>query len=651
VRRAYLIGALLAVLVVGVPAASALDVAAPTLSSTPLPPANDNTPALTGTAAADSVVTIYSGGVCANPSLGTVAADAAGAFQFPVTVADNSTTTYSATTTLGADVSPCSAPFAYTEDSTPPPVPTINGHPTLVSNDTTPSFTFTDPEPGVTFNCRLTSGPYPSCSSPKSYAVTDGRYTFFVKASDPAGNSAEASFSWTVDTIPPPPPAIIEGPTNPSPSTSASFTFSAEAGATFRCRLDAAAFAPCSNPVQFTVADGSHTLVVEAVDAAGNVSGASAPYSWVVDTVHPLVTITDKPPLVTNRTSADFIFSATPSPDHYECSLDGAAFGTCVSPQHYVGLVDGQHGFSVRTVSSGGTRGAPTRYAWRVDTAPPQTAIATAPPTLSNSPTATFTFTSSEPGSTFVCSINSSGFTPCSSPQSYTHLGDGLYAFRVEAIDAAGNADASAALYRWRIAGVGLPTADLTPPANVKRVQRNVGYGRLQLRWRKPPDPDFDHVGVYVSTNPKTPPRKLVYSGKRQSFTDRRFKNGQPYRYLVVSYDRAKNASGGTRVSISPSALLKSPREGHAVRAAPLLRWTPVEKATFYNVQIYYRGHKVLSAWPLRARHALKRRWSYSGRSYGLRKGSYSWFVWPGFGPRAKSRYGHLLGIGIFRVR
>ena len=102
---------------------------------------------------------------------------------------------------------------------------------------------------------------------------------------------------------------------------------------------------------------------------------------------------------------------------------------------------------------------------------------------------------------------------------------------------------------------------------------------------------------------------------------------------------------------IPPSALLRSPRNGQVVRSAPVLRWTPVRKATFYNVQLYYRGAKVLSAWPQRARQALKRQWSYSGRAYGLGKGVYSWYVWPGFGPRAKGRYGQLLGQGSFRVR
>jgi hypothetical protein len=80
------------------------------------------------------------------------------------------------------------------------------------------------------------------------------------------------------------------------------------------------------------------------------------------------------------------------------------------------------------------------------------------------------------------------------------------------------------------------------------------------------------------------------------------------------------------------------------------LLWAPVPKATFYNVQLYSTTAKMLSAWPGKAKLTLSRRWSYNGRRFELRKGLYRWFVWPGFGPRAKGRYGQLLGQGTFRV-
>jgi hypothetical protein len=632
---------------------AAAEPSAPAITaSDPASPANNNAPVLQGTAEALAAVTIYTDSACAGGVAASGIADPLGNFAIAVSVPDNSQTIFYATATDLTGTSGCSSGFAYVEDSAPPPPPTITAHPAEISNDPNPSFSFTDDEAGVTFNCRLTSGAFPPCTSPKMYTVVDAQYTFFVKAVDAVGNeSTLTSFTWTVDTQPPPPPAIVEGPPNPSSSTTASFAFAGEAGASFRCQLDGGGFSACSNPVQFTVGDGGHTLLVQAVDEAGNVSASSSPYSWVVDTIHPLVTITDKPLLVTNRTTADFSFSSNPSPDHYQCALDGAAFGTCSSPKHYGDLRDGIHTFAVRTVSAGGSPGAPTTYVWRVDTISPQTTIATGPPVASNSATAMFRFTSSESGSTFACSINSTGFTPCSSPRTYSGLGDGTYSFRVQAVDAAGNVDTTPAVYTWRISGVGPPIADLRPPSNVGKVRRNVRYGRLQLRWSRPPDSDFDHVNVYVSTSRKSPPRRVVYTGKRLSYTDRRFKNGQYYRFLVVSYDRAKNASGGRSVLVPPSVLLRSPRNGSIVRGVPKFRWAAVRGASFYNMQLYRKGEKILSAWPGKAHQTVTRHWQYRGRRYSLRRGLYVWYVWPGFGPRAKSRYGQLLGQGTFKIR
>jgi hypothetical protein len=185
----------------------------------------------------------------------------------------------------------------------------------------------------------------------------------------------------------------------------------------------------------------------------------------------------------------------------------------------------------------------------------------------------------------------------------------------------------------------------------VSRLKPTVGYGSLRLRWRSPADADFDHVGVYVSTSAKSPPRTLLYSGRARSYMNKKFKNGLYYRYLVVSYDHAENASRGASLIVPTSALLRSPRQGRLVRSAPLFRWVAVPKASFYNIQVFSGGQKILSAWPEKARQPLAPSWTYAGRRFALRKGRYIWYVWPGFGPKAKSRYGQLLGQGTFRVR
>jgi hypothetical protein len=483
--------------------------------------------------------------------------------------------------------------------------------------------------------------------------LTEGQYTWETQLS--ADGVALAALSQPVLTVDATAPetTIDSHPSNPSPLNTASFAFSGDDGAgsgvaSFECNLDGAGFAPCPSPTAYGgLADGSHTFQVRAIDMLGHTDASPASFSWIIDTVNPVVTIGSGPPILTNQTTASFTFSSSKPDSTYECKLDGASFTQCSSPSLYTGLDDGSHVFTVRATAV--TTGPPTIYGWTVDTVPPETTIASGPPSTNSSASATFAFTSSEAVATFVCSLDAAGITPCASPTTYSGLGDGAHTFRVEAVDAAGNADATPATYSWQIAGVGPATIDRTPPGNVKRLKRNVGYRSLKLSWLRPSDSDFDHVEVFVSTSAKSLPRTPVYRGKASRYMNRRFRNGLYYRYAVVSYDHTGNASRGSAAVVPPSILLRSPRAGRRVHAPPLLVWAGVKKATFYNVQLYYRGRKVLSTWPNSAKLKLSRNWRYEGRRFRLRKGSYQWYVWPGFGPRSKTRYGQLLGQSGFK--
>ena len=73
---------------------------------------------------------------------------------------------------------------------------------------------------------------------------------------------------------------------------------------------------------------------------------------------------------------------------------------------------------------------------------------------------------------------------------------------------------------------------------------------------------------------------------------NKRFNNGTYYRYAIISYDKAGNASRGIPVVVQPSALLRSPGRLARGPRAPRLVWAKVAKATFYNVQLFSRGKK-----------------------------------------------------------
>ncbi len=82
------------------------------------------------------------------------------------------------------------------------------------------------------------------------------------------------------------------------------------------------------------------------------------------------------------------------------------------------------------------------------DKTPPETVIGSK---KINGTTAKFTFTSTEPGSSFQCKLDKRKFKPCSSPKKYKRLSAGKHKFKVRAVDASGNIDASPAKKKFKI--------------------------------------------------------------------------------------------------------------------------------------------------------------------------------------------------------
>jgi hypothetical protein len=141
----------------------------------------------------------------------------------------------------------------------------------------------------------------------------------------------------------------------------------------------------------------------------------------------------------------------------------------------------------------------------------------------------------------------------------------------------------------------------------------------------------------------------LVYSGQKSGFHDKGLVPGRKYEYRVIAFDAATNRTE-TRVEVTATGALVSPLPGAVVSGRPALAWSPVAKASYYNVQLV-RGRKVYSAWPARTSLRLPRTWTYNGRRYRLRPGVYRWYVWPGFGRISAAKYGKLLGGSTFVVR
>ena len=86
----------------------------------------------------------------------------------------------------------------------------------------------------------------------------------------------------------PPQTVITAGPSGPTASTDASFSFdSNEPGSTFECKLESdPGYTACTSPKSYTsLGHGGHTFSVRATDQAGNLNPSPATRTWTVDTV------------------------------------------------------------------------------------------------------------------------------------------------------------------------------------------------------------------------------------------------------------------------------------------------------------------------------------------------------------------------------
>jgi hypothetical protein len=189
-------------------------------------------------------------------------------------------------TAVGAGLIDAQAAIA-SKPPAPPPV-SFTGGPTGTTNNNNPTFTFTVGAHPNTINCSIDGGVAQSCAA-GSYAPgpqQDGQHTVAVTATDFFGQTNTATQAFSVDTTGPVAPTISKGPKKKSKTNKATFTFAGEAGGSFQCSLDNAAFAVCTSPVNLKVQKPKrkprkHTFEIEQTDSLGNV-GATATYNWTV---------------------------------------------------------------------------------------------------------------------------------------------------------------------------------------------------------------------------------------------------------------------------------------------------------------------------------------------------------------------------------
>ena len=229
--------------------------------------------------------------------------------------------------------------------------------------------------------------------------------------------------------------------------------------------------------------------------------------------------------------------------------------------------------------------------------------------------------------------------------------GTGAWSYAVFARDAASN-----------VALVGtvanVAVVDKTPPlaptkltvtrAKSKSKTKTTGI-TFTLHWVKPTAADLDRVVVVLNLrrSPVGPSDgKTVYHGLGTS-AKLKLLAGQNGYIAIYAFDHSGNYSlKPIRKLVTLAGLIPlRPLSGSVVRlSSPVLTWKATKGSTYYNVQVFRNGRRMLVGWPSKA--------SYRIPAGKLKPGTYVWYVWPAVQHKGSApTFGKLIGRATFRYK
>ncbi len=300
-----------------------------------------------------------------------------------------------------------------------------------------------------------------------------------------------------------------------------------------------------------SVSDRSYDLRAVTTDQAGN-TFVSATVTVAVDNTPPDISLSSEPSDPSKSKDASFSFTSSDSTAVFLCSLDGAGYTSCSSPEKYSGLSDGVHRFLVEAVDPAGNQSAAATRSWSIDSVDP-TGSLTAPTGGSYlRGTVTLTSDSADTGGSGVASVSfqrspagqGTWTTIGTDTSSFYAIGwstvsvsDGTYELRAVTTDRAGNSFTS------NLVSVMVdntpPTGSLTAPAagaflrgavSLQSDSADEGSGVASVSFQTAPSPN----GVWDTTTTlnDAPWRARLSFGIIMSGT---------YYLRVVTTDRAGN--------------------------------------------------------------------------------------------------------------
>ncbi|WP_163870746.1 adventurous gliding motility protein AgmC [Myxococcus eversor] len=244
--------------------------------------------------------------------------------------------------------------------------------------------------------------------------LNEGPYTaVFVRSTDVAERVTDsASVSFIVDVTKPETTILLSPPVRDG-ATTVLFRLARPEPLTYECRRStggvmASTFTPCppappgpgidASYIQLAnLVDGSNTLMVRAVDEAGNRDDSPAVYTWSISTgaiSTEIVTGPGGPDAPISQRNADFLLYSNKGVVDFECKLErlvnpvpGLNFSPCprnptdaYDIARYENLPDNTYTLVVRAVFAGAPDPLPVSWTWEVDgTAPTMAPRITAP--------------------------------------------------------------------------------------------------------------------------------------------------------------------------------------------------------------------------------------------------------------------------------
>ena len=182
----------------------------------------------------------------------------------------------------------------FTINPNAPAAPTITGGPSGLTNQSSPTFSWSGDQPAFSWGVFAADNDTPvrtgSGAAPQATPVGlgDGAYTFRVSQVSAFGDDgAEAARDFTVDTSAPAAPVITSRPSFPTSDPAPAFSWSMEPGASARWQVLASgggvvqgSDTPSSSAKVSPLANGAYVFRVVQIDGAGNVSPATSdPFS------------------------------------------------------------------------------------------------------------------------------------------------------------------------------------------------------------------------------------------------------------------------------------------------------------------------------------------------------------------------------------